>query len=153
MQRGDRFNANIAAPIPLGCTNAHHIAAWIALQKPYIVYGNGAPIAMFALCALVLFVSNWGINPAITALASCVVNRGPFQTPLLPIDTFPIARLFDLPNLTQSELQRPLSLDARRLASATPRPLEEEGARGLRAKEPIGGNHAKDARRFARPYG
>ncbi|MGY3413738.1 hypothetical protein ACVWZV_009905 [Bradyrhizobium sp. GM5.1] len=77
MQGGDRFNANIAAPIPLGCTNAHHIAAWIALQKPYIVYGNGAPIAILALCALVLFVSNWGINAAITALARLCRQPGP----------------------------------------------------------------------------
>lgn len=76
MQGGDRFNADIAAPIPLGCTNAHHIAAWIALQKPYIVNGNGALIAMLALCALVLFVSNWGISAAITALASAVASTG-----------------------------------------------------------------------------
>ncbi|MCK1568611.1 hypothetical protein IVB16_40560 (plasmid) [Bradyrhizobium sp. 183] len=76
MQGGDRFNANIAAPISLGCTNAHHIAAWIALQKPYIVYGNGAPIAMLALCALVLFVSNWGTNAAITALARLLSLTG-----------------------------------------------------------------------------
>jgi hypothetical protein len=75
VQGGDRFKANIAAPISLVCTNAHH-TAWIALQKPYIVYGNGAPIAMLALCALVLFVSNWGINAAITALARLLSSTG-----------------------------------------------------------------------------
>lgn len=101
MQGGDRFNANIAAPISLGCTNAHHIAAWIALQKPYIVYGNGAPIAMLALCALVLFVSNWGTNAAITALAS----RDPFQTPLLPIDTSQSPDFLSYPTLPNPSLK------------------------------------------------